>query len=156
MRQFLISFALLLLAGAAAAQTYPAPVGSPPQPQPQPQPRPRSTPPPAPVPAPTTTAGQPAADTYDVVEASLVSDAQAEAWMKMQAKSQRALVGVIPRGATEKPLFIFMRTTGAVEHVVVSSPDLSKENVATRIRAQHPKTFIGACRAGNAYVLFFK
>ncbi|MEK6374954.1 MAG: hypothetical protein AABO58_19940 [Acidobacteriota bacterium] len=158
MRYCLISLAFVLLAGAAIGQTppYPAPVGSPP-PAPTPAPRPAPAPTPAPVPTTVaTTTAPPAADTYDVVEATLVSDAQAATWLKQQAKSRRALIGVIPRGAAEKTLFIFMRTTGAIEHMVVASPDLSKENVATRIRAQHPKTFLGACRAGSGYLLFFK
>jgi hypothetical protein len=153
MRYCLISFALVLFAAAAFAQTPPylVPVGSP---QPAPTPAPRPTP--APAPAPATTTAPPAADTYDVVEATLVSEAQAVSWLKQQAKSRRALVGVIPRGATEKTLFIFTPTTAAVEHVVVASPDLSKASVAAAFRAQHPKAFLGACATTNGYLLFFK
>jgi len=159
MRYCLISLVFVLFAGAAIAQPppYPAPVGSP---QPAPTPAPRPVPPPTrailtPEPPATTTA-PPAADTYDVVEATLVSEAQAASWLKQQAKSRRALVGVIPRGATQKTLFIFMRTAGATEHVVVASPDLSKASVVAAVRAQHPKSFIGACDAGSSYLLFFK
>lgn len=155
MRYCLISLVFVLFAGAGLAQTtpYPLPVGSP---QPQPKPPPTPAPTPTPAPAPATTTAPPAADTYDVVEATLVSDAQAVSWLKQQAKSRRALVGVIPRGAAEKTLFIFMQTSGAIDHVVVASPNLSKESVATHIRAQHPKTFLGACRTGSGYLLFFK
>src|SRR5688572_26841797 len=158
MRYCLISLAFVLFAGFAIAQTYPPPVGSPqtPPPAPRPAPTPAPAPVPAPAPAPATTTAPPPADTYDVVEATLVSEEQAESWLKQQVKSRRALVGVIPRGATEKTLFIFMRTAGATEHVVVASPDLSKENVAKQIRAHHTKTFLGACRAGSGYLLFFK
>ena len=94
--------------------------------------------------------------TYDVVEATLVSKKQAETWLAQQAKSHRALLGVIPRGATEKTLFIFMQTSGAIDHVVVPSPDLSKKSVAMHIRANYKKTFLGACPAGGGSLLFFK
>ena len=153
MRYCLISLVFVLFAAGAIAQTYPPPAGSPQTPPPAPRPAPAPTP--APPPATTTTAPPPA-DAYDVVEATLISDEQAESWLRQQAKARRALVGVIPRGATEKTLFIFMRTAGAVDHVVVASPDLSKASVATAIRAQHTKTFLGACRAGSGYLLFFK
>jgi len=56
----------------------------------------------------------------------------------------------------EKTLFIFMKTAGATEHVVVAVPDLSKASVAAAVRAQHSKTFLGACSAGSGYLLFFK
>lgn len=154
MRYCLISLVFVLFAGAAMAQTYPLPAGSP-QPAPRPA-APTPAPTPAPAPAPATTTAPPAADTYDVVEATLTSSTQAESWLKQQSKSKRALVGVIPRGATEKTLFIFMRTGGATEHVVVASPDLSKASVAAAVRAQHPKAFLGACAAGTGYLLFFK
>ncbi len=157
MRYCSISLVFVLFAAAAMAQTYPLPAGSP---QPVPAPRPTPVPPPTravvTLEPPATTTAPPAADTYDVVEATLVSEAQAVSWLKQQSKSRRALVGVIPRGATEKTLFIYMRTAGATEHVVVASPDLSKASVAAAVRAQHPKSLIGACAAGSGYLLFFK
>ena len=156
MRYCLISLVFVLFAGAAISQ-YPLPAGSP---QPAPTPAPRPVPPPErsvlTLEPPATTTAPPAADTYDVVEATLVSDTQAASWLKQQAKSHRMLVGVIPRGATEKTLFIYMKSAGAIEHTVVATPDLSKASVAAAVRAQHSKTFLGACSAGSGYLLFFK
>lgn len=156
MRYCLISLVFVLFAGSLIAQTYPPPVGSPQPAPPAPRPAPTPAPAPVPAPAPATSTAPPAAETYDVVEATLVSETQAVSWLKQQAKARRALIGVVSRGAAEKTLFIFMRTSGAVDHVVVASPDLSKESVATQIRTHHAKTFLGACSAGSGYLLFFK
>jgi hypothetical protein len=146
MRQSMISIALVLLAAAAAAQgvPYPAPAGSP-----VPVPAPKPVPLPAPVPRPS--------EVFTVAEQSLTTEAQAQAWLDEQAKNKRMLVAVIPRAATEKPLFVFVDGAAATHHLVLATPDLTTESVLARVRGKGlNKTFVGSCRAGESYLLFFR
>lgn len=96
-------------------------------------------------------------DVYEIVDMSPANKEQARTWLDSQAKSRRELVAVVSRGATEKPLFVFVYGLGTVPPLVLSSPDLSKENVLARIREQGQKRrFVGSCRAGKTNLLFFQ
>jgi hypothetical protein len=106
---------------------------------------------PIPVGSPVTT------EVYEIIDMSPANKEQIRTWLDAQAKSSRELVAVVSRSATEKPLFVFVYGRGNVRPLVISSPDLSKENVLARIREQGPqRRFVGSYRAGKANLLFFQ